>query len=242
MDDRPSGRREAPGDRTRRTGRLVRRPPAIGPASCGNARRLLGRHELGAHRGHHSSCQAMSTASRVRSSLSGHGCEYVSSVSDAEACPSRSAGRLDGSGTKGAASSHRRVRQCPSGAAAANLRPFCGRWGAGCALRLSPSSGVVVGDPAGEGLLDEVDVAASADGAALGRGRRDATEDQPSHQPGGEDADCEWARVRESPVRGPGAAPRRSVRAGCAARGVPVVSALPRRPVELVMQAARWPH
>src|SRR4051812_13843678 len=50
MDDRPSGGRKAPVDRTRRTGRLVRRPPA-GVDDARRAKRLLrGPERLGSGR------------------------------------------------------------------------------------------------------------------------------------------------------------------------------------------------
>src|SRR4051794_35104358 len=47
MDDRPSGGREAPEDRTRRTGRLVRRPPLTSAYAVREGRQSAQSPELG---------------------------------------------------------------------------------------------------------------------------------------------------------------------------------------------------
>jgi hypothetical protein len=81
MDDRPSGGRKAPVDRTRRTGRLVRRPPPELGKGCSAA--------LSGHAGCTAGLSRLSSAPRPLSSASGNRCPWVSIVSAMVACPSR---------------------------------------------------------------------------------------------------------------------------------------------------------
>src|SRR3954452_18386020 len=59
MDDRPSGGRKAPVDRTRRTGRLVRPPPQCRPLTWGYSGALPAHLLVGAHRGHNSTAPGL---------------------------------------------------------------------------------------------------------------------------------------------------------------------------------------
>src|SRR3954453_18507308 len=89
MDGRPSGCREAPVDRTRRTGRLVRRPRLSGALACENFAASPGCLVLGAHRGRNSATPGLvhglpGALLEVRPQV-----RVGVQVSEAEACPRR---------------------------------------------------------------------------------------------------------------------------------------------------------